>query len=222
MRAIELQGLTLVLVGDFNPKIFQPDWFALQDLMTSEEASNADVEIVHPDVCSFSVDWASLQVTREKFIIRSQMDPYFERVRDITLASFSILQHTPLKMLGINHDAHYSTVSETEWNEIGHHLAPKDDWKGVLDAPGLRTLIIEESKRRDGRKGHLQIKVEPSQKVTPGIFLHLNDHYVFETKLEPAASAELKEILDEGWSRSLDRWNQIRTEFEKLAEGLSK
>ena len=220
MHRVEIQGFSIVAVGDFNPKIFQPQWFAMQELITSEEASRADVEIIHPDLCSFSLEWCSIQVTRERYLIRTLMDPYFERLRDITLNTFSLLEHTPVRMIGMNFDVHYSTRSQVEWHDIGHQLAPKDLWSETLDNPGLRSLVVQESVRRDKRTGHIQVRVEPSNQIANGIFLHMNDHYQLQTSLEPAASKELVEILDQGWATSSERWKQTRDAFERFAGGL--
>ena len=116
-----------------------------------------------------------------------------------------------------------------EWNLRAVSSADDQDFAAIrerfeklLQSNEVQPLTRELVEEYSEREGHLQVKVEPSQKITHGIFLHLNDHYVFETKLEPAASVELKEILDKGWSSSIDRWNQIRSKLEEFAEGLSK
>ena len=71
----DIQGVTVVFLGDFNPKIFQPAWFAVQGLIRQQEAEEANVEIIHPDVVSFSLEWLALQVTRERFAISTTQSP---------------------------------------------------------------------------------------------------------------------------------------------------
>jgi hypothetical protein len=49
-RLPEIQGISIVLLVDFNPKIFQPAWFAAQNLIRQQEADEATIHIkVHPD-----------------------------------------------------------------------------------------------------------------------------------------------------------------------------
>jgi hypothetical protein len=62
-RQAELEGLTIVVVGSFNPAIFHPAWFSRCNLIRQEEADSAKVEIVHSEVAQFSGDWFSVQRT---------------------------------------------------------------------------------------------------------------------------------------------------------------
>ena len=70
--AIEIEGVSIVLLGDFNPKIFQPAWFAAQELIRKEEAESAEIEVIHPEVVVFSLDWLRIQVTRNRWISEAQ------------------------------------------------------------------------------------------------------------------------------------------------------
>ncbi len=96
----EIQGVSIVLLGDFNPKIFQPAWFAAQDLIRQQEADEADIKIIHPEVVSFATgQWLALEVTRERFVVSTTQDPYSKVMRDLVVGSFELLQHTPLYKL---------------------------------------------------------------------------------------------------------------------------
>ena len=128
----ELQGMNFVLVGDFNPKIFHPFWFSHQSLISEHEGNEAKVEVVHSDVSIFNLEWMRLQVTRERFDISTSQEPYFEVLRDLVVGAFGTLEHTPVKMLGINHQMHFAMESEDEWHALGHKLAPKESWNKVL------------------------------------------------------------------------------------------
>ena len=43
----ELYRISIVLLGNFNPKIFQSAWFASQNLIRKIEANEAKIEIIH-------------------------------------------------------------------------------------------------------------------------------------------------------------------------------
>ncbi len=62
---VSVDEMTVVLVGDFNPKIFHPMWFAHHDIRRESEAMEAAIEVVHTDVASFSVEWLTVQVLRD-------------------------------------------------------------------------------------------------------------------------------------------------------------
>src|SRR5437870_4919946 len=92
----EIDAHSVVFVGDFNPKIFQPAWFAAQNLLRQEEADAAKIEIIHPEIVRFSLDWLHVEVVHERFKASTLQFPYFEILRDLTVGTFKILRHTPI------------------------------------------------------------------------------------------------------------------------------
>src|SRR5262249_39573960 len=158
---------------------------------------------------AFRLPWCDVRVTREKLTIITAQDPYFERLRDVMLGLFSLLRHTPVRAIGINHEAHYQADSDDRWHKFGNLVAPKDIWKNVLDAPGLTNLSVEEQKRRDGRAGHVGCQIQPSGRFNPGIFVMINDHYDLSTADKPGGADELLEILEKSWVASVNRATAI-------------
>jgi hypothetical protein len=53
----ELEGAGIVLVGSFNPSIFQPKWLASKDIIGVAEGEEAKIQIISPEISSFSADW---------------------------------------------------------------------------------------------------------------------------------------------------------------------
>ena len=49
----EIEGVGIVLVGSFNPRIFQPAWFATENLIREEEEQAAKIELIHRQVAIF-------------------------------------------------------------------------------------------------------------------------------------------------------------------------
>jgi hypothetical protein len=213
-REPEIQGMTVVLLGDFNPKIFQPAWFGGQGLIRQTEADEADVKIVHPDVVEFSLDWLVVQVTRERFSADTQQDAFFEAMRDLVLGTFDLLSHTPLTRMGINMAMHYRMESEDAWHEFGHRLAPKDLWQGVLEKPGLMNLTMQGA-RPDNHKGHIQVQAQPSRRVPNGILLNVNDHYDAKEEQLPSGAGAIMTMLRDNWETSVGRSKYI---IEQLME----
>jgi hypothetical protein len=84
----QLRGLSLVLIGDFNPTIFQPRWFSSEGILTEEEAKAANVQVVHSDVTMFDLPWLRLLVNRERFEAGCTAQPYFERVVAVSSKPF--------------------------------------------------------------------------------------------------------------------------------------
>jgi len=204
----DIQGLSVVFLGDFNPKIFQPAWFAAQGLIRHQEAEEAKVDIIHPEVVSFSLEWLALQVTREQCALTTTQEPYYVVMRDLIVGTFNLLQHTPLHKLGINIDMHFRMDSEASWHAFGHLLAPKDLWQDTLKNPGMRSLTME-GQRPDEFRGYIRVQVEPSIKIHPGVYFRVNDHYEIETLQPGTGSDAMLDIFQRAWGESLTRSNHI-------------
>lgn len=204
----ELQGMNFVLVGDFNPKIFHPFWFSHQSLISEHEGNEAKVEVVHSDVSIFNLEWMRLQVTRERFDISTSQEPYFEVLRDLVVGAFGTLEHTPVKMLGINHQMHFAMESEDEWHALGHKLAPKESWNKVLKSPGMQKIAIK-GIRPDGLEGNITATVEPSSKIKNGVFFNINDHYDLNNTEGKSGVGEAINIIKERWTESIQRSRSI-------------
>ncbi len=205
----EVTGLNVVLLGDFNPKIFQPAWFAAEGLLQKQETDRAKIEVLHHEISIFELDWLRLQVTRERFAIETTQEPYYEPLRDLALGTFDLLRHTPIGKLGINVNLHFRMKSEEEWHDFGDQVAPKEIWNNILEKPGLFSLIMEGNHSRDGIKGCMRVKIEPSKKIHPGIYFNINDHYEVDNIESVIGSDEIIEILKKTWSGSLKRSKEI-------------
>lgn len=197
-----IQGMSIVLLGDFNPKIFQPAWFAQENLIRAPEAEAADIKIINPEIVIFELEWLSVQVTRDRCLFGTTQEAYYEVVRDLCVGTFKLLRHTPMQKLGINRSYHFKKDSLEQWHAFGHKVAPKELWNNILKSPGLTSLTIE-GMREDGFKGYIRVKVEPSKRVHPGIYIQVNDHY--ETEDSAIGCEEIINILESSWANSIEK-----------------
>lgn len=204
----EVQGVSVVLLGDFNPKIFQPAWFAAEGLIRKQEAEEAKIGIIHPEVVSFELEWLQLQVMRERFAVSTTQEPYYEISRDLVLGTFNLLRHTPLHKMGINTDMHFRMRSEETWHAFGRRLAPQELWQGLLETPGMRSLAME-GRRPDELRGYIRVKVEPSARVHPGVYFNVNDHYEVEDPKSVLGSGAILTLCERVWGASLQRSARI-------------
>lgn len=215
-----IQSVNIIILGKFNPAIFHPSWFAGQDLIRPEEADAADIQIVHPEASVFQFEWCQLHVVRERFQIGTSQEPYFEPLRDLASGVFSLLNHTPVRAIGINRHYDFRLASEKTWHAVGHQLAPKDIWHDVLQQPGIKSLIMQ-GQRPDKRIGSINVKLEPSSRLPFGIFIEVNDHYELESDSKSLSSIdELVEILSANWNESMQRSDTIAYQLAGLEDKL--
>lgn len=225
----EIDEVSVVVVGNFNPPIFTPAWFALHDLLSKDAATSAELRVAHPQFTHFQTDWLNLQVTTDKFNAGTLLAPHI-RVRDLTARVFKEhLPHTPLRALGINRNVHFRVRDFGARDRIGRKLAPVEPW-GVwsqrLGASGKQggmtsltmTQVAIEGRSTDDR---ISVMVEPSNHIgqeVPGVYVGVNDHYTAGETEEPQSSGRLMEILEENFDRSLAWSESIINHIMSLSE----
>jgi hypothetical protein len=176
MRTPEAEGASIIMTGSFNPAIFQPRWLEAQRLIRTEEAENAKITTIQAQVADFSTEWFQLQVLQQRFIVITVDPRQYGPLRDLAMGVFAILGHTPVTKMGINRHFHFATPSIDAWHKIGHKLAPKEPWHEIMKGPGLRSLLMQ-GRREETGKDVLHIKVEPSLKVTQGVYVEVNEEF---------------------------------------------
>lgn len=75
--------------------------------------------------------------------------------------------------------------------------------------------------RTDGYKGYVQVTVQPSRKITNGVFLGVNDHYaaIEESGADPGGAGAAMQILRENWQTSRERSLDIMERLVKNSGG---
>jgi hypothetical protein len=85
--------------------------------------------------------------------------------------------------MGINRDMHFACSREL-MNQFGDLLAPKAIWNKVLDTPLLEALMMIGKRQRSEAKA-FRVIIQPSIRVTPGIYIGANEHFEAEDEQSP-------------------------------------
>ena len=207
------QAMTIVFLGDFNPKIFQPAWFVSENLLKEEESNKimeGNLIIIDSDLLQFRLpDWLLLRVVKKRFQISLTHEAFYEVGRDLIYGTFKILRHTPIDKMGINLEMHFQMESEKEWHAVGDFYAPKKPWEKILKKPVLASIIMEEI-RPDEYKGFIRVKIEPSTQVKPnGVSIDINDHFEISNPESNIGCTEIIEIFEKSWEKSIKRSKDI-------------
>jgi len=203
LPTLEDESVSVVLLGDFNPKIFHPVWFATHGLIRQSEVENKDLklEITHSEYAAFATESFRLSVSQNRFAVQSSGSGFRDMTRDLVTGTFALLSHTPIRTLGLNREFHYRMESDEAWHAVGHKLAPKAVWGDTLNEPGMEDLRVL-AKRSDAHRGCVRVIVQPSPKVKPGVYVQVNDQYDVEAR-DAAGAERIMEILTEVWNKSL-------------------
>lgn len=206
----KIEGSAIVLAGSFNPSIVQPNWLAAGDLIRRDEADRATeegIEVISPQITSFSLDWAKIQVTPERFAAEALSAAQRLEIASLVAGIFGLLEHTPISAMGLHWRAHYKLRSEETWHLLGDKLAPKELWRDVLTseirggAPGLRTLVIE-GRRESTSAEWTRIKIEPSVRVDCGVYIEVHEEFS-DREPRSGAPAVLMDALKDCWEEFL-------------------
>ncbi len=196
MHPPEIEGASIVLLGSFNPSIFQPRWLGAQGLLRAEEAENAKIAVVKNDIADFSTGWLHLQVLQDRLVMQTSDPRQFLPLRDFAVGILNLLPHTPTYALGLNKFAHFKMESVEAWHSIGDTLAPKRPWEGIMAGrPGLLSMLIE-GRREASLTGVLRVKVEPSPvaKVQYGVYIDVNEEYRVHSAAVPGTTWAIEHI----------------------------
>lgn len=210
---VSVEEITVVLIGDFNPKIFQPAWFALHEVLREAEAMDARIEVIHADVSSFTTEWLTIQVLRDRFTAAIKAEVYRQHLGDLVRNVFTLLGHSPVRQMGLNASFRVHFKSKDDWHFFGHFILPKSPWRDVLAKPGLRSVSVEGS-RTDNRPGLVNITFQSDLRLSGDTILRINDHFDMPSPKdnEPAGVPNAEwalGILAEDFDKSFERANNL-------------
>lgn len=233
---IAIEGASVVAKGVFNASIFSPLWLRTEELIGDVEMKQSRIDVISRNVTSFSAGWLQCHVTDEGMQFGTVEVEEFPRLRDVAVGVLQLLRHTPIAALGINRDFHMTLDDDRKLHAFGDLLTPKPLWDQVMDFPGMRELTMWGA-RTDGYDGHVQVQVQPSQRVPHSVYVGYNDHFTLTKMDEPVTSRgaawELDEakypptpeknevilqVLAEEWAVCMDRAEKTANHLYKLAK----
>lgn len=209
---IEIEGLSVVLVGSLNPMIFHPKWFQSVKLLTEEDVKDAEVSVITGDVAQFVLgNGVRIVVVHDRMTMSVSDMSKKEFVYDLIIKTLNVLYHTPIKAVGIHHNIHFRVSERTYYDKIGHTLAPKElIWNKVLKKAGLERLTIRGCDSED-KDESVRVHVESSAKVSQGLFvsshyekkLSSSEEYVVET------AEKAGKYIEGSWDRALNKCTEV-------------
>jgi len=195
---------TIVLLGSFNPKIFQPVWLGTEGLVSKTEAERAEIQVIHPEVAVLSVGPFSLQVLGERFVAETDQPAYFVPLRDLVVGIFRLLRHTPARALGINRQMHFKVAEDLSWEGLGAAIMESIPWAEALQGSQSVGLDLRGS-RAKSENGYVQVRLEPSNIEKDGIFVRVNDHYETSGENSQLGLQAITEIIEAEFTGSIER-----------------
>lgn len=225
--APEKDTTAIVMVGPFTPKVFHPLWFEARGLIGKQEASEAEISIVHEDLTKFRTPRMTVDVQPERFAVTTDISP--EDLRDLVSQVFTFqLAGIPIRAVGINRAVHFDVGSPDAQHRIGLELAPFGPWgawgermaqPGRDGRSGMVSLRMQQYRPEGEPAGYVQVRIEPSDIVKKtGIFMDLNNHYaILHTPLEGGDASGAIDVLSNQWTQAHTCAEEIINQIMSLA-----
>jgi hypothetical protein len=215
----ELRSNRIVLLGSFNPRILQPAWLAAQNLIREAESENAEITIIHEEATVFSIDWATIEVERERLrLATTTKSETPEQLRDLAIGILETLDHTPIHVVAIQSAAHYPMASQERRDALGWKLVPPGPFEGEISRPGMAALHVNGARSGEDWQGSkppasglVTVSVEPSSPLAPhGVFIQVDDRYpVADPEAANTGTGPAVACIKENWETSLKRAERI-------------
>ena len=154
----EMKQCSIVLIGDFNPAMFSPEWFGKNGVIAPEDVDFAlnpkSNPISSSAITIFQTRQLNIKIDAKRFQVISNNES-FVIMRDFIINTFENLSNYTILAFGLNYSAHYKIESMQVYHRIGDLLAPKKYWKSLLGDDvdgdnrkgGLATIQMQELKK---------------------------------------------------------------------------
>ena len=214
----EKNQCSVVLIGDFNPLMFQPEWFKRNGIISPEEVDIAENNKTSPMVISnqitmFKTSQFDIRIEQKRFQVVAEKEPFIV-LKDFVIKTFEKLGGLIITAVGFNYSAHYNIGDKSKYELIGDRLAPKKYWNDLLGdevtgtdrKSGLMSITMQKNMEND--KGHLSMILQPSAVVNTGVFLSCNDHINF--KDDDSIADNVMETIDTLFELSFDKMKNLQ------------
>lgn len=212
---LEHESVSIVLLGNFNPAIFHPTWFSQQELIGVSDAKESEITVITNEISIFKSSLFRFDVRQGSFAVTVSSYAQAALLKDLVIGTFRVLEHTPIRKIGINREYHYRVFDAGRWDEIGHLLAPKKQWE-MLEEPKTRSVTIE-GIRPGSECKYLQVKAEPSPKFPQEKVLAISTNEHFE--LPAPDASRILEFLEKHWEDALIFSNQLAQKVMEMSDG---
>ena len=212
---------SVVALGNFAPAMFHPSWFARHGLIAEAEAAASakspglSISDAH---ATFAFSGIEFHALHDRLQFATSREDMHHPLKDLVASTLALLDATPVSSMGINWSKHSKAPNEDKWHEFGHRLAPKEFWNKNWTGHAGMLRVHMRLERTDSKLGSVNVNVDPSSEIRPGIYCRFNDHYEFSEKSASAGFAAL--LINEVWGSSKESaLKMIRALEEDLNNG---
>ena len=210
-----IESVSVVIAGQDLPVNFlHPSSLKRMEVLSISDLDEATVLAYVPDdYIKVRLNFGVVDGETSRIVLKSLPSvPIPEKIRDMAVSILAKMETGEVGAFGINHDVHFPIVDQSNYAALRSVFIKPEIWSGVFDDPLVNVLTVRKP-RDDGLDGHVIVKVEPSVRITVGMFATVNDHYdVKGTKTREQAYR----LITSGWEASAARASNILSRLRTL------
>jgi hypothetical protein len=216
-----LNSSTIVLLGNFNPAIFQTYWLDRFKILTTQEIQWAEgkkpkkIELpgskfiveevpyimVTANHTLLQVPSLQIEIFPDRYICSSKNKEAFSRIKNVTISIFKVLEHTPIKAVGINFegDCKFRKGAQEILKDlfVNNNSAFKKTFGDEFRIGGAIEF------KQDNRK--ITLKIAGSNTLNDGINFSLN----FHDDIEPQQAKLAIEAVSRNYDTDIKKSKEI-------------
>lgn len=195
--------VNIVLIGTFNPAIFQPEWFRTHDLLPEAEVNAAtsvrEKMYVANDAAMIDFGSVKLEVITDRWAITTDRPDWFTDIGSLVTSIFDLLSHTPVKVFGANFIEHWPK-DRASADDVVKRWLPLEPLAKIIGTP----VRLGGSVHSEWEGYRTTLWLEPSTQLKGGIFATQN----YELTLKHGVP-ELLTVLRRDWEKLLLRAKSV-------------
>lgn len=232
---VGLNYSSIIFLGSFNPAIFQTQWFDRYKILPIQETKWAEGEkpkvievpyegskfifeevprtYVMPSRTYITFPSLTIDVTLDRYACITTKIEKIQLIKDVTVKIFGILEHTPIRSVGINFEGHWKCKDNAQ--EKLRNLFARDDgsFKKIFGNEYHigGTIAFEQDSRI------VKLIIKESILLNDGIHFNFNFHHE-DTEPHPATAAVdiIKNKFDEDLDNSIKYIKELIGEPEEI------
>lgn len=175
----EILNLAVVIIGNFNPAIFQPEWLKNKGLIRENEASPDNLKVIHPELTVIETEDFRLEVRPSRFQLQTSQEPFREPLKDLIVNIFKLLGETPISAFGVNFTRHFRFRDNKDYVNFGYFLSPIQTTFDFMEKPRLLEFTVTDRERDQVESNPvINMKIFPSDVlVHDSVAININTHF---------------------------------------------
>lgn len=212
LATFSMEGVALVILGNFSPLQMNPQALASQNFLDPEDMSNLTEVMATEDFIHFKLPWASFSCDNNRLEINTSDQPQI-RILDLVLNILQANTTIQCKSFGINWLVHTNVMDSNRKKELEKFAVSPWNFnkKGSAKAQ-FRSLewIVKDKSLFENRPCH--VKLQPSVIQSGGVFIAINDH--MEIPKEESLNTNFL------FAKLQDRWDASKREAYEVFDSV--